>query len=624
MKIAPLVFLMLLSVASACLAQNKIPPPETTDELRQSVSKLLDRYDVPAISIAMVDESGPVWIGAIGSANLEQDVDADAKTLFRIASTSKIFVALSILKLVEEGKLSLQDSLRDLDPDIAFENPWSATHPVRLVHLLEHTTGWDEQHYPEFARNDPTPATLKQDIDFHPHSRHSRWPPGARFSYTNSGPAVAARIVENISGYPFEDYVERSFFDPIGMKTATYFLSDDVRRRGVTLYDDDKQPLPYQHLFMRPSGSINASAEDMAMLLRFFLGRGSVRGDRILSERSVDRMERAESNPAAELGQRAGYGLNNYTSAHGQWVYQEHDGGFDGAMSEFAYLPESGLGHALMINKKHPAAFRAISRLIRDYETHRLPKKAISNDVAVTEQHRAIEGVYYQINPRVKKLAILWHFMSLKALRFEGDALVQHGLLGGTRHRFYPVTESLFKSAESGMTSLSRVVDPLEGEVIHDSSRKAASGAVLKRMPTWLAYSQLFLEISWLFVLATTALYFPIWLVRRLRGKIPGGAAIRVRLWPLLASGSIIIVALLVNSPDVSDLGRPSAVSIALMMATASFAPLSLLSVATMIREWRSGIGSGVFWYCAFCSLIHLLMLGYLLHFGVVGVRFWT
>jgi CubicO group peptidase (beta-lactamase class C family) len=294
---------VLACLSGAAIAGNdRTPAPTNLVELKQSVSAIIERYEVPAIGIAMIDKDGPVWIGALGQANLEQDIGADERTLFRIASTSKMFVSLSILRLVEQGKLTLRDKLVNLAPEITYTNQWQETHPIRLVHLLEHTTGWDEQHYPEMAQNDPAPSTLTKDLDFHPHSRQSRWPPGTRFSYTNSGPAVAARIVEKISGQRFEDYVQQHFFDPIGMTTASYFLSADVRAKGATLYDK-KQALDYRHLFMRPSGAINASALDMATFLRFYLDRGMVNGTRVLSEESLNRMETAKSSSAAQAGQ---------------------------------------------------------------------------------------------------------------------------------------------------------------------------------------------------------------------------------------------------------------------------------------------------------------------------------
>ena len=143
--------------------------PASVEELIAAIGDVLVEHDVPAVGLALVDSSGPVWVGSLGKANVENDIDADENTLYRIGSTSKMFVALSVLRLVEEGRLSLNDKLSDLAPDVQFENEWEATYPVRIVHLLEHTTGWDDIHLPDYAHNDPAPATLKEGLDAFAH-----------------------------------------------------------------------------------------------------------------------------------------------------------------------------------------------------------------------------------------------------------------------------------------------------------------------------------------------------------------------------------------------------------------------------------------------------------------------
>jgi len=227
-KLASVLFSACLLLAAPVVAEEDEPKPATLEELQAAIAALVEENELPAVGIAMVNETGPVWVGAMGKANLEDDIDADADSMFRIGSTSKMFVALSVLKLVEEGRLSLDDKVADLAPDVEFENQWQDADPVRLVHLLEHTTGWDDIHLPEYAHNNPAPATLKQGLDFHPHSRTSRWKPGSRMSYCNAGPPVAAYIVEKITGQDFESYVQQNFFAPMGMDTMTYRLSTDV------------------------------------------------------------------------------------------------------------------------------------------------------------------------------------------------------------------------------------------------------------------------------------------------------------------------------------------------------------------------------------------------------------
>jgi CubicO group peptidase (beta-lactamase class C family) len=100
-----------------------------------------------------------------------------------------------------------------LVPEVSFENRWEATDPVRVVDLLEHTTGWDDIHLRESVK-DAKGMTLREGLDYDRPSRISRWRPGTRMAYSNSGPPVAAYIVEKITGQRFEDYVTQNFFCP--------------------------------------------------------------------------------------------------------------------------------------------------------------------------------------------------------------------------------------------------------------------------------------------------------------------------------------------------------------------------------------------------------------------------
>lgn len=607
-------------VGSHVIADEDQKEPSTLQELQLAITSVVEEKEVPAVSIAMVDESGPVWIGAIGKANLENGVEADEDTLFRIGSTSKMFVALSVLKLVEEGRLSLDDRLADLAPEIEFRNQWEETDPVRLVHLLEHTSGWDDIHLPEYANNDPTPLTLKQGLDFHPHSRVSRWQPGTRMSYCNAGPPVAAYIVAKATGMDFEDYVRLNFFEPMGMETMTYRLSDDVKSNGATLYANGNQPQDYWHIIMRPSGSINASASDMAKFVSFYLNRGVVNGQRLISPESLQRMETTVSTNAAAAGQQTGYGLHNYSSTYEQWVYREHSGGVNGGATELAYLPEAGLGHVIMINSDNGAAFREISNLVRGYETRQLLAKETGKVKVVSDENKDIEGYYYPINPRQQVGHFLERTLNIQKLWFDGDRLARKGLFDDEVNYYFPVTDSLYKSAETGLISLSRVIDPIAGTVVH------ANNIVLKPTAALQVYLQLGVALIWGLFIVTSLVFLPVWFVRQRRGKIPAGGSIRIRIWPLFASVSIMAVVglfMLGMSDPFTRLGAPTVYSIGIMLASLAFPVFSVLGVYTSFWERRAVINRGTYWHSSLASLVHLIVLFYLLVFGVIGLRTW-
>ena len=616
----------LAAVALCCgvaLAQDddeKIVPT-TIEELLAAINDVLDERDTPGVALAIVNEDGPEWIGALGKANVESDIAADADTLFRIGSTSKMLVALSVLQLVEEGRLSLDDKLAELAPEIEFENPWEETHPVRVVHLLEHTTGWDDIHLPEYAHNDPTPATLKEALDYHPHSRKSRWQPGTRMSYCNAGPPVAAYIVQKITGQDFEDYVQDNFFTPLTMTGTTYRRSEGVQQKGATLYSNGVAE-DYWHISLRPSGAINASANDMARLLQMFLGRGTLDGVQYVSSASLERMETAHTTNAARAGLEIGYGLNNYTSAHEHWVYQAHSGGVNGGLTEFAYMPDANRGYAFMINSGSGAAFGDISDLIRNYQTRDLAEPDVPD--AVPMKDYAIAGLYHPINPRQQISYFLDRALGIEKLWFEDGVLKRKALLGGDVTDYRPALSGQFRSPKSGRTVLLSAEDPVAGLVVH------AGNLVLKPVSPLVAYGQLAIAALWLVSIGTSFLYFLVWGVRKLRGKVAKGGSTRIRLWPLFAGVSVVaFVALFAAGMSSTSnifitLGRPTATSISIMLATIAFAVFAALGTFTAITERNTKMNRFNYWYCSISSYLHLLVAAYLLWFGVIGIQTWA
>lgn len=594
--------------------------PTTLSELKIAISDIVEAEKLPAVSIAMVDKDGPVWVEALGLANIANQTPADSDTLFRIGSTSKMFVSLSILKLVEQGKLSLDDKLADLLPNFVFTNQWEASDPVRVVHLLEHTTGWDDIHIVEYAHNDPKPATLKQGLDYHPHSRVSRWKPGSRMAYCNAGPPVAALIVEKISGQVFEDYVADNFFTPIGVETMTYFQTDDVKTKGATLYSNGKEQ-EYWHIIMRPSGSINASANDMAKLLKFFINRGNVDGQALISAASFSRMEQVTSTPGAQAGQTAGYGLSNYTTPYKQWVYRGHDGGVNGGISKLEYLPEANKGHVVMINSDNGKAMNKIVGLIRAFETQDLAIKQINADMDITESMKRLEGYYYPINSRMQLTHFLERVLNIYKFEIHDNKLVRSNLLGGEPKEYFAASEVLFKSTESGEFNLAFVEDPIAGPVFHSGS------SVYKPVSAVVVFGQFAVLALWLVINVSSLLYALVWSVRKFMGRQITGKSLLIRLWPLLASLSLLyfmVMFQLGGADPFKLLGAVTYVSVGILISSITFFVFAVLGVYVALTAKASEMNKVNYWYCSLASFTHLLVGCYLAWFGIIGLQTWA
>jgi CubicO group peptidase (beta-lactamase class C family) len=621
-RIIPAVLVLLgLFYPGQSFGQGKDKPkaPGTITELQIAIEKVLKDTDTPAAGVAIVEGDSLVWVAGLGKANIEKNIEATEHTMFRIGSTSKMFVSLAILKLQEEGLVSLKDKVRDLVPEIEFKNPWSKTAPILVEHLLEHTTGWDDIHLAEYALNNPA-LSLKQGLDFHPHSRTSRWMPGTRMAYCNSGPPVAAYIVEKITGQIFEAYIEKHFFQPMGMESMTFFASEAYKQLGATLYLD-KLPQKYWNISMRPSGAINASPNDMASMLKFFINRGRVDSLQLISEAALKRMETPSSSTGAKAGLEYGYGLSNYSSPHKSFVYRSHNGGVQGGLTDFSYLPDHQVGYAVMINSGNGNALHRISDLIRNFQTRHLPADSTGKGKVLHKPQKDISGYYVPINPRTQMSHHMARIMHIKQIWTKYDFLFTQNLLGGPLETHVPINDHQYAASKTGKISLVQVQDPIAGEVVHAGSQ------VLMRVSPLLAYGQLIIGAVWIFYLISSVFFGGIVLILYWRGKISRRKNISIGLWPIIASLLFLTVLILTsiggNNP-IELLGKISFVSVATMLLTICFALASSWSVLNLIKERKTDINKNIYWHLAILSGLHFMVTCYLLWHGVIGIQTWN
>jgi CubicO group peptidase (beta-lactamase class C family) len=612
--------------ATACLAQarkdDKPKPAQSIAELRTQIEKILADTHTPGVSVAIVHRDGPEWVGGVGKANVAANLPVTGETLFRIGSTSKAFASLSILKLANEGKLSLQDPVRKLVPEIYFENRWEATDPVRVVDLLEHTTGWDDMHMAEYAK-DAKGMTLREGLDFYTKSRVSRWRPGTRMSYCNSGPPVAAYIVEKITGKRFEDYVTENFFLPIGMKTATYF--EQPLPQLTTLYHPDgKTPYPYWNIILRPAGAINASAKDMAAYVGFYLNRGAVGGTQVMPAASIDRMEVPTRTWEAEQGLKAGYGLSNYTHILDGFVYHGHNGGVDGGLTEMAYLPEYGVGYSYSINSGNGGAFGKIGEVIRAYVTRGLTPQPVPAAGQLPANAADYAGWYEPAAPRSEFTHFLIRLMGMSHVSFGGGNLLLTQL-GQINQPFVPVSGMQFrylpKEGHAEPIATAMLLAP------NDEGRFAFIGGTMQRIPTALAILQMVL-VAW-FVLAfvSIVLYAPFWTFGGLIKKRRRPAERAMRLWPLIAVLSLIafVVCVATTGDDaIARLGHLTPWSFGIFLTTLLYGLATLASVWALWRARKQEIRGYVRWYSISVITVLLIAALYLAYWGTIGMRTWS
>jgi CubicO group peptidase (beta-lactamase class C family) len=619
------VFLSSSLILATAAADTDKPqrPPASLIELRQQLDAILRQTRTPGASVAIVHSDGPEWIAGLGTADVAAGRPAQSNTLFRIWSTSKSFTSLAILILVDQGKLSLDDPVRKLAPEVWFENPWEAADPVRIVHLLEHTTGWDDVHFRELAEDAPD-LSLAQALDYDHHSRVSRWPPGTRFAYSNSGAAVAAYIVEKLAHQRFEDFVEQNLFRPIGMKTATYFPPASGTAASV-YHGDGKTPYPYWNILFRPSGSINASAEDMAPYLQLYLNRGRVNATQIVSSSDIDRMETPASSWAAKAGMVTGYGLTSYLMIFDGFVYHGQDGGGAGGLAEVAYMSQHGVGYFYSINSGSGAAFQRIGKAIRAYITRDLARPVLPAVVSLPSNAVQYAGWYEPASPRIQLAYFLERLLGIGLVRIkDGELLLTR--LGQGSAAFLPVGGAQFQySPRNGPPDPVPMLELLpsneEGQFLQ------IQGTTLKHIPAWMALAEIALAVFVLLSTVSILMYAPFWIVGGISRKRRRPAERQLRLWPLVAvlcTMSVVLILILGGDDLISRLGNLTWLSAALCALTLAFAASSLASAYAVWTARQRAVRHAVYSYSLVVTLALLIATAYFAYWHLVGLRTWT
>jgi CubicO group peptidase (beta-lactamase class C family) len=596
--------------------------------LQAAIEKILKEGKTPGAGIAIVSRDKAEWIAGLGLADVAANKPVTADTLFRIGSVSKAFAAMAALKLQEEGKLKFTDTVHQWVPDVSFSNPWESTNPVRLVHLMEHTTGFDDMHLREYALSDPTPITLKDALEFGASSRVSRWPPGERMSYCNTGPAVLAAVVEKVSGERFEDYVQEHFFNPLHMDTTSYFYNPQVQQRLSKLYHrDGKTPYPYWHINYRPAGSINASAKDMANYVRFYLQRGSFEGTKLLQPASIERMENLETLPAAQLGKFAGYGLYNVASCEGPFVFHGHGGAVIGGLTDMSYLSEYGRGYAVMINSGNGKALQQISKLLRSYLTRDLKPPSLPPVVPVSpDVPRHFDGYYQGISPRSQRLFGFERLVFIEKFVFTTNGL-STSLYGFIREKWVPVSARMFRKENESMATLALLPDA-NGEVQIQSN-----WATFKKISPLEVWSQI-AGIAVISLLVLSSFVFaPIWMVRKFFGKLPNSGPLSIRILPLLTAILLVafdglfllaIFGLAIGFGDDFTMGTRSFFTVTLMLASLAFPIATAASVYVIFRNRNAVMNRAAYWHSVLVTIAMLAVVIYYGYWGYIGLRLWT
>lgn len=365
-KLVPVSGLAIMLAAGASpLCAHEGERAETIDALAPQIEQIFaeakEEAHIPALAYGVVKDGKLVLFNAMGDRDVgTEPVDPiTADTRFRIASMSKAFTAAAILKLRDEGRLSLEDAVSKHVPETAAWKSASGDAPnITIGDLLRHTGGLVEDN-PWGDRQQ-----MLNDADFSAliaGGMHFANAPGVTFEYSNYGFALLGRIVQNVSGQRYQDYIREKIMLPLGMTSTGYDIFKSPPGSRAIGYRWEKgsfrrEPDMADGTF-GAMGGVETTANDYAKWMAFLLSawpasdepeagplkRSSVR-EMIKWTRHSGTIERPDQmGPPCRIAASYGMGLSLFDDCDlGQVV--QHNGGYPGYGSTMQFLPQAGVG----------------------------------------------------------------------------------------------------------------------------------------------------------------------------------------------------------------------------------------------------------------------------------------
>ncbi|WP_194755981.1 serine hydrolase domain-containing protein [Aliidiomarina indica] len=579
-------------------------------ELHAEMEKSIENEGLAGVVWATVTPDG-IATGAAGLADVRRQEPLSPEGRVQTGSIVKTLIATGILRLVTEGRLTLDSPVAPLLPDVKFENNWASSHPVLVRHLLDHTSGLDDARlWQVFSLNAEPDAPLRTSIQREPLRIRSR--PGSRLSYSNLGYTLLGMVIEQVTGQRYEHYLDSQLLYPLGMHRSTFqFVSQEGPHEDTSLamgHFEGGATQPSVPLYLRPAGQFTSTAADMALLARYLMSNGEIDGKPFIAPDLLRVMGRPTTTEAALAGLvDAGYGLGlNSRDRHGV-VGNCHVGTTVGFRANFCLFPKEQKAFFIAINADAETADydRFDALLIQELGIDAATPAPIATPPDGISDW---QGVYILAPSRTESFAYLDQALNFATVRWDGRQLHLNPFQGAARP-LLPTGDRLFRAEERTRASHVLIVSDQGKRVISDGFRSYEQASLWRMVPLWASLAAGLAGLVWLLVSG---------IVRVLRRRLQPSSALFV---PFLAAVALLLPIPLFFGQSFLQLGDLTTASALLALMT------GILPLAMIFGLWRSfrwgATDRGMLWD-------KLAMLGVLqwcvvlAFWGLMPVRLWS
>lgn len=319
------------------------------DFIRNYLKELQEKEKIAGMTVAVTDRNGILFAEGFGVESIERpEVKVAPDALFRIASITKVVTGMTILSLVEEGRLSLDEPVKKVLPWLTLRNK-ETEDGVTLGHLLSHTSGLPTEYTPDGYREE---SALEPSLQAGLPDLELLFPLGKGYEYSNWGIRLASLVAETVTGKKFTQLAQERVLTPLGMTRTTYDLHVAATYPICLAHTEENGVFHVVHRLQEnaarhAAGGLYSSATDLCRLARCLLNDGIADdGTRVLQKSSIDEMKTLRGRPK----NFDGYGITLCRDTMDDRQIFFHTGSAPPYATSFVIHPDSGLGVVALMN----------------------------------------------------------------------------------------------------------------------------------------------------------------------------------------------------------------------------------------------------------------------------------
>jgi CubicO group peptidase (beta-lactamase class C family)/D-alanyl-D-alanine dipeptidase len=406
--------------------------------LTRLIEREMAEKELPAVSIALVDDQQIVWSKGFGLANPNDRTPVTAETVYRVGSVSKLFTDIAVMQLVERGTFDLDEPVTRYVPDFHPRNPFARS--ITLRQLMSHRSGLAREP-PVGNYFDPTEPSLAETVASL-NETALVYPPETRTKYSNAAIATVGYALERVAQQPFAKYLKHALLDPLGMQQSAFEPAPEINRNLARAFmwtlDGRIFEAPTFQIGMAPAGSMYTTVNDLGRFMSALFAGGRGLNGSILKAATLEQMWTPQH---AEDGRKTGYGIGFAISTMNGHRTIGHGGAIYGFATQLSALPDDKLGAVVVTTKDAANAVTnriaevALQAMLAVRQGERVPQPEITSPVDPALAGR-VAGQYVKDDKGVElfesggKLWLLDAGGGFPAeIRSSGDTLVVDGAL---------------------------------------------------------------------------------------------------------------------------------------------------------------------------------------------------